>query len=224
MIKCIIVDDEPLALDVLESHIAQCPSLKLACRCRNALEAFDALHSQPIELMFLDIKMPSISGIDLVRSLKSPPMVIFTTAHADYAVTGFDLEAVDYLLKPVTFERFKKSIDKLLKLRPPDPVVANNYAYFKVGGNLIKVMHEDLVTARSVKDYIQLKTSRGNYLTHMTMKSLEALLPADLFVRVHRSYLVNRKAITLLGRHHLEVGMERIPIGENYRQSIAILK
>jgi DNA-binding LytR/AlgR family response regulator len=220
MIKCIIVDDEPLALDILERHISECPQLQLVRRCRNALEAFDALHSEQIDLVFLDIKMPSINGIEFIRSLKQPPGIIFTTAYTEYAVTGFELDAIDYLLKPVTIERFNRSLDKLLKLKQPEPAVAKNYTYFKVTGNLLKIMHDDLIVAKSVKDYIHLKTKQGKHLTHMTMKNLEALLPADIFIRVHRSYLVNRQAITLLGRKYLEAGNERIPIGENYRRRL----
>jgi DNA-binding LytR/AlgR family response regulator len=220
MIKCIIVDDEPLALDILERHIAECPQLQLVRRCRNALEAFDALHSEQIDLVFLDIQMPSINGIDFIRSIKQPPGIIFTTAHTEYAITGFELDAIDYLLKPVTIERFNKSLDKLLKLKQPGPAVAINYTYFKITGNLLKILHDDLLVAKSVKDYIHLKTKQGKHLTHMTMKNLEGLLPANIFIRVHRSYLVNRQAITLLGRKHLEVGNERIPIGENYRQHL----
>jgi two-component system LytT family response regulator len=221
MIKCIIVDDEPLALDILESHIAALPQLQLVRRCRNALEAFDALHGETIDLMFLDIKMPSISGIDLIRSLKEPPAVIFTTAFAEHAITGFELDAIDYLLKPITFERFNKSINKLVKQKQPEAVVeAKNYTYFKVAGKLVKIMHADLLVVKSVKDYLLLKTKQGNHLTHMTMKNLEALLPANLFIRVHRSYLVNRKAITVIGRQYVEIEKERIPIGENYRSSL----
>lgn len=221
MIKCIIVDDEPLALDVLESHIATFPQLQLVRRCRNALEAFDALHAEQIDLVFLDIQMPAISGIDFIRSLKLPPNVIFTTAYAEYAVTGFELEAIDYLLKPVTIERFTKSINKLLKLKqPPESETVKNYTYFKVAGNLIKIMHSDLLVVKSVKDYLLLKTKQGNHLTYMTMKNLETLLPAFMFARVHRSYLINRQAITLLGRQHLQVGDEQIPLGENYRSNL----
>ncbi|MES2275341.1 MAG: response regulator [Bacteroidota bacterium] len=220
MIRCVIVDDEPLALDVLESHIALSPQLQLMRRCRNALEAFDVLHNEQIDLVFLDIKMPSISGIDFIRSLKEPPAVIFTTAYSEYAVTGFELDAVDYLLKPITFERFQKSIDKLLKIRQQGQAEVKNYTYFKVAGNLIKIMHTDLLLAQSVKDYIHLKTKQGNHLTHMTMKYLESLLPADTFIRVHRSYLVNRSAITLLGRQQLEIGDEKVPVGENYRPNL----
>jgi len=220
MIKCIIVDDEPLALDVLESHIAGFPQLQLVRRCRNALEAFDALHAEQTDLVFLDIQMPSISGIDLIRSLKVPPKVIFTTAYAEYAITGFELDAIDYLLKPVTIERFTKSINKLLQLKQPETEAAKNYTYFKVAGNLIKIMHTDLLLVKSVKDYLLLKTKQGNYLTHMTMKNLETLLPAEMFMRVHRSYLVNRQAITLLGRQYLQVGDEKIPVSENYRRNL----
>jgi DNA-binding LytR/AlgR family response regulator len=222
MIKCLIVDDEPLALDILESHIAAFPQLQLVRRCRNALEAFDALHTEHIDLVFLDIQMPSITGLDLIRSLKAPPGVIFTTAYAEYAITGFELDAIDYLLKPVTFERFTKSINKLLQLKQPDPETAKNYTYFKVAGNLVKIMHSDLLVVKSVKDYLLLKTKQGNHLTYLTMKNLETLLPAAMFTRVHRSYLVNRQAITLLGRQHLQVGDEQVPVSENYRHNLKL--
>ena len=220
MIKCIIVDDEPLALDVLESHIAAFPQLQLVRRCRNALEAFDALHAEQTDLVFLDIQMPAISGIDFIRSLKDPPKVIFTTAYAEYAITGFELDAIDYLLKPITIERFTKSINKLLQLKQPETEAAKNYSYFKVTGNLVKIMHTDLLLVKSVKDYLLLKTKQGNYLTHMTMKNLETLLPAEMFMRVHRSYLVNRQAVTVLGRQYVQVGDEQIPVSENYRHNV----
>lgn len=220
MINCIIVDDEPLALDILESYISQFPELKLVRRCCNALEAFDALHHEQIDLAFLDIQMPSVTGIDFVRSLRNPPMVIFTTAYSDYALTGFELDAIDYLLKPVTFERFKQSIAKLLKLKQDEPPPTKNYTYFKVAGNLVKIEHENLLIVKSVKDYLHLQTKQGNYLTHMTMKNIVTLLPAGQFIRVHRSYLVNRNAVTLFGRKHVEVGNERVPLGENYSFSL----
>lgn len=222
MINCIIVDDEPLALDILESHISQFSELKLVRRCGNALEAFNALHQERIDLAFLDIQMPLVTGIDFVRSLRNPPMVIFTTAYANHALTGFELDAVDYLLKPVTFDRFKQSMAKLLRLMPEEPAATKNYTYFKVAGNLVKIEHEDLLIVKSVKDYLHLQTRQGNYLTHMTMKNLVALLPAGQFARVHRSYMVNRHAVTLIGRRHVEVAGERVPIGENY--SFELLK
>jgi DNA-binding LytR/AlgR family response regulator len=222
MIRCIIIDDEPLALEVLEAHISHCPQLTLVRKCRNALEAYEVLQTEKIDLMFLDIRMPSISGIELIRSLRHPPAVIFTTAFAEYAITGFELDAVDYLLKPVTFQRFEKSIHKLLKILPPEPEEVRNYTYFKVSGRLLKVLHEDLLFAQSIKDYIRLKTRQGAYLTHMTMKYLQELLPAGTFIRVHRSWLVNKASITAIDRMQLEIDQEKIPIGAKYRLGISI--
>jgi two-component system LytT family response regulator len=222
MIRCIIIDDEPLALEVLEAHIGRCPQLTLVRKCRNALEAYEVLQTEKIDLMFLDIRMPSISGIEFVRSLRHPPAVILTTAFAEYAVTGFELDAVDYLLKPVTFQRFEKSIHKLLKILPSGPEEVRNYTYFKVSGRLLKVLHEDLLFAQSIKDYIRLKTPQGAYLTHMTMKYLQELLPAETFTRVHRSYIVNKAYITAMDRMELEIGREKIPIGAKYRSGISM--
>jgi two-component system LytT family response regulator len=218
MIKCIIVDDEPLAQEVLESHIQQTKQLTLIGKCSNALEAFQLLQSHTIDLMFLDIEMPAVSGIGFLKALKNPPAVVFTTAFADYALTGFELEAVDYLLKPITYARFQKSIYKLLKYYPHEQPQPKSHTYFKVSGKLIKVMHADLRYVQSVKDYILLNTTQGNYLTHMTMKFLTELLPTDNFVRVHRSYLINKNCITTINRAQLSIGNEVIPIGENYRE------
>ena len=220
MIRCILIDDEPLALEVLEHFIIRTPELELVAKCDNALDAFKVLHDQVVDLMFLDIKMPGISGLDFVSSLKTPPAVIFTTAFAEHAVKGFELEAVDYLLKPITFERFEKSIRKLLKMHLPEPADVKDYIYFRVSGRLIKIFHSDLLYAQSVKDYILICTKSGNHLTHMTMKYLAELLPSPPFLRVHRSYLVNRDAIYQVERNSIRVNNEIIPIGENYRGNL----
>lgn len=221
MIRCIIVDDEPLARDILEIYVGKCPELILVRKCANALEAFNVLHTERVDLMFLDIRMPGINGISFVRSLKTPPAVIFTTAYSEHALTGFELDAVDYLLKPITYERFLKSIRKLLKVHQPEPIAAKDYTYFKVSGKLIKVFHADLLYAQSVKDYIMIKTTGGNYLTHMTMKYLEELLPAGDFIRVHRSYLVNKSHVGQVNKFQLKIRDETVPVGENYRAVLA---
>lgn len=217
MIRCIIVDDEPLAQEILETYVGQHKRLLLIKTCSNALEAFNVLHNEQVDLILLDIKMPGISGLDFVRSLKNPPAVIFTTAFANYAVTGFELDAVDYLLKPIVYERFEKAIDKLLKTYRPEIEKSKDYTYFKISGKLIKIYHCDLLYARCVKDYISLVTKNGNFITHMTMKYLTELLSADLFVRVHRSYLVNRNEVERIEKNNLKIGPELIPIGENYK-------
>ncbi|MDT3403703.1 LytR/AlgR family response regulator transcription factor [Mucilaginibacter terrae] len=223
MIKCIIVDDEPLAQEVLENYTARIPQLKLIKKCSNALEAFEVLHNQAVDLMFLDVKMPGINGLDFIRSLKNPPAVIFTTAFAEHAVTGFELDAIDYLLKPITFERFEKAINKLLKVHQPEAVELKDYTYFKVSGQLVKVVHNDLLYAQSVKDYIQLCTNRGNYLTHMTMKYLNELLPSPTFLRVHRSYMVNKACVNVIDKSIIKIGAEIIPVGENYRHNLGLI-
>ncbi|WP_158825835.1 LytR/AlgR family response regulator transcription factor [Mucilaginibacter lacusdianchii] len=217
MIRCLIVDDEPLARQVLAGYVTRMAELQLEATCSNALEAFEALGSRQIDLVFLDIKMPKLSGLDLWRSLNNPPAVIFTTAFSEYAVDGFELEALDYLVKPITFERFEKSIKRLLKTYQAEVVEEKGYTYFKVSGQLVKVMHNELLYAQSIKDYIRLQTSRGSYLTHMTMKYLSELLPASTFLRVHRSYLINRSYAERIDRNAVVIKDEQIPVGENYK-------
>ena len=173
--------------------------------------------------MFLDIKMPGINGLDFFRSLKNPPAVIFTTAFASHAVEGFELDAVDYLLKPITFERFQKSINKFLKIQTIEQQQSRNYCYFKISGRLVKILHADILYAHSVKDYIQLCTPDKNYLTHMTMKYLCDLLPADTFIRVHRSYLVNKNHINTVETSAIKIGGDAIPVGNNYKSNLGDL-
>ncbi|MFD0749185.1 LytR/AlgR family response regulator transcription factor [Mucilaginibacter calamicampi] len=220
MIRCIIVDDEPLAQEVIENYICRFADLECAGICKNALDAFTLLHQEQIDLMFLDIKMPGINGLDFFRSLKNPPAVIFTTAFASHAVEGFELDAVDYLLKPITFERFQKSINKFLKIQTIEQQQSRNYCYFKISGRLVKMLYADILYAHSVKDYIQLCTPNKNYLTHMTMKYLCDLLPADTFIRVHRSYLVNKNHINTVETSAIKIGGDAIPVGNNYKSNL----
>jgi DNA-binding LytR/AlgR family response regulator len=217
MISCLIVDDEPLAQEVIARYVNANAALKLAGVCDHALEAFGYLHNHQIDLMFLDINMPGINGLDFLRSLKDPPAVIFTTAFTEHAIDGFELEAVDYLLKPVTVERFDKAINKMMKISQPDLVREKEYTYFKVSGKLVKINHCEILYVRAVKDYISLCTKNGSYLSHMTMKFIIELLPQRLFVRVHRSFIVNRSAVNVVDKNHIKIGEEMIPVGENYR-------
>jgi DNA-binding LytR/AlgR family response regulator len=224
MIKCLIVDDEPLAQDILETYINSHENLCLVKKCSTSFEAFEILHQQQIDLMFLDVKMPALSGIDFLKSLKNPPAVIFTTAFPEYAVTSYELEAVDYLLKPITNERFQKSIQKLLKLTVMAVAEEKDYTYFKVSGKLLKVLHVELFYAQSIKDYIMLYTKNGNFMVHMTMKYLEELLPKKQFVRIHRSYLINQDDLVEMGKNQVRIHNVEIPIGENYRKNLIIFR
>lgn len=219
MINCLIVDDEPLAQEILAAYVQGSGNLRLAKTCSTALEAFEILHREEINLLFLDIKMPGLSGIDFIKSLKNPPPVIFTTAFSEYAAASYDLEAVDYMLKPITQERFDKSLAKFFKLQPVAEEI-KDYTYFKVSGKLVKVPHADILYAQSIKDYILLSTLNGNLIVHMTMKYLGELLPEKIFARVHRSYLVNRNAVQVIGKNQLRVNETEIPIGESFKGSL----
>ncbi|WP_421944295.1 LytR/AlgR family response regulator transcription factor [Pedobacter sp.] len=223
MINCLIVDDEPLAQQILEDYVKAHEGLFLAGVCSTAFEAFEVLHKQKIDLMFLDIKMPALNGIDFLKSLKEPPSVIFTTAYSEFAVTSYELDAVDYLLKPITAERFQKSLDKLFKSTFSTPQEKKDYSYFKVSGKLLKIFHRDILYAQSVKDYILLQSKAGRFLTHMTMKNLMEILEGETFIRIHRSYLINKDQIEAVGKSKIRIGEEWIPIGSFYRINLSLI-
>lgn len=220
MISCIIVDDEPLAHVVLENHIRKYGQLNLIGNCSNAITAFDMIHQKKVDLVFLDIRMPGISGINFVKSLKDPPKIIFTTAFSEYALTGFELDAIDYLLKPITYELFERSMSKLQRIHPVEQEAEKNYTYFKVSGSLVKIFHDDLLFAQSVKDYVLLQTKTHRFLTHTTMKNLIELLPSGIFLRVHRSYLVNVNCVNSFSKTQVKIGEETIPVGELYKSNL----
>jgi DNA-binding LytR/AlgR family response regulator len=223
--KVIIVDDEPLALEVLETYLAHFPELKLSAKCTNAVEAFEALSDNAIDLMFLDIQMPQISGIDFLKSLKNPPKVIFTTAFSNYALEGFELNAVDYLLKPFSLERFTKAVLKFKEIyakndKTPGEIEAPDYIFVKADKKLIKLRFEDIFYVEGLKDYVMLHTPGGRIVTLQTMKSLEEKLPSSNFIRVHRSYIVNLNLIELLEANSVTVNKKKIPIGKNYKDEL----
>ena len=235
MLKCIAIDDEPLALRQLTSYIEKIPYLELTATCNNALEAQQLLASQHVDLIFVDINMPDLSGVDFVRSLVDRPMVIFTTAYSEYAVEGFKLDAVDYLLKPFSFADFSRSAGKansLYELRhnqragepeatpealPKDKEYISVKADYKV--SLVKI--SNIVYLESEGEYVRMHLDDGTTITTLfRLKNMEAALPSDMFMRVHRSYIVNLRCIKgyVRGRVFLS-DTEYVPIGENYKES-----
>jgi DNA-binding LytR/AlgR family response regulator len=230
MIRVIIVDDEPLALDVLETYIEKTPDLTLVRSCANALEARDALQNEQIDLMFLDIQMPQITGIDFLKSLNNPPLVIFTTAYPNYAVEGFELDALDYLLKPISFDRFLKAVNraveqiKLHKQAEAEMVAGEDYFFVKADKKLVKVNHADILYIEGLKDYVIIRLEASRVITLQTMKSLEDKLPQQKFRRIHRSFIVNIDKIHAIIGNMVEVmekGQARhLPIGKNYRDEL----
>ncbi len=228
MIKTIIVDDEPLALDVLETYIDQLPNVELVKKCTNAIEANEALQNNQIDLMFLDIQMPQITGVEFLKSLQNPPKVIFTTAYPDYAVEGFELNASDYLLKPISLDRFMKAVNRVsqeIELEQGEQSVeSEDFFFVKADKKLIKVHFNDILYIEGLKDYVIIKRNESRIITLQTMKSLEGKLPGNIFKRVHRSYIVNLEKINAIVGNMVEVTekgeKKHIPIGKNYRETL----
>ncbi len=236
--KVIIVDDEPLALDVMETYISRMPNLELVARCNNAFEANEALKNGDIDLMFLDIQMPQLTGIDFLKTLKSPPMVIFTTAYQQYAVEGFELNAIDYLLKPISMDRFMKAVNKATEQYDLHHQEAKNgantegvaaedkpdYIFVKADKKLQRVKFSEILYIEGLKDYVIIRTETGRIISLQTMKSLEDKLPVAQFVRVHRSFIVGMDKIHAIVGNMVEViekGLPKhLPIGKNYRDEL----
>lgn len=227
MMKCIIIDDEPLALELLEDFVSKIPNLKLVSSCSNAIEAVSILQNNKIDLIFLDIEMPEFTGIEFIKSLDVKPLFIFTTAYSHYAIEGFNLNAVDYLVKPIPFHRFLKAVNRaqdlyLLKKEDNSPstktLSSPNFIFVKSDYENIKLNFGDIKYFEGLKDYIKIfSTSHKPILTLSNFKKIEEKLPEELFIRVHRSYIVSLKYINSVQRNRILIDGVRIPIGQNYK-------
>lgn len=227
MIRCLIADDEVIAHQILEQYILQTPGLVLVGNCRNALEVYSRLEQQPVDLLFLDIEMPLLNGINFLKTLSAPPKVILTTAYAAYALEGYELNVVDYLLKPFSFERFSKAVDKVQvqPLATVVPVVASLVEkaslLIKEKEGWLKIAHADILYIEASRDYMKIFTAERQYLTHLTMKRLEEVLPAGEFVRTHKSYMVALGQIRSVKTDNLLLGNEvNIPVSDSYRAEV----
>ncbi len=225
-IRCLIVDDEPPALDVLRAHITNTPMLEVAGECHNAMGAFDFLQRQRVDLLFLDIQMPRLLGTDLVKALNDPPKVIFTTAHREYAMDGFDLNAVDFLLKPISFDRFLKAVQKAVshdtRIQKSEQAAPElpRFLYFRADRKMVKVLVEDINYIESLKDYVRINTSAQPIITKQTIMAIEEMLPSDEFVRVHRSFIVALKKVSSFSHNSVFIGATEIPLGPLYRNEV----
>lgn len=227
MMKCLIIDDEPLAIELLEDFVSKIPFLELTSSCSNAIEASAILKKLKIDLIFTDIEMPDFSGIEFVKSLDEKPLFIFTTAYSHYAVEGFNLNAVDYLVKPIPFHRFLTAVNRareiyLLKKEGANaiPVVVEsaNFMFVKSEYDNIKINFDDIKYIEGLKDYIKIfSTSHKPILTLSSFKKIEEKLPANSFIRVHRSYIVSLKYIHSVQRNRILIDQIRVPIGLNYK-------
>lgn len=228
--NCLIVDDEPPAREVLRRYIAQLPMLTLIGECGNAVQAISMLKQHHIDLLFLDIQMPQITGLDLIGTLVNPPKIILTTAFEQYAVRAFELDVTDYLVKPIRFERFLKAVFKALpkhyvKNEAQSPVntqdkVDHAFLYFRADRKMVKVMLVDILYIESLKDYVRINTIKGPVITKYALTSLESMLPASSFIRVHRSYLTALDKIDSYTQDEINIGSDVIPIGKLYRMQV----
>ncbi|MCX6244372.1 MAG: LytTR family DNA-binding domain-containing protein [Bacteroidetes bacterium] len=230
MIRCIAIDDEKLALDLIEDDIRKVPFLELVKTCRSGFEALDVLQNEKIDLLFLDIQMPDISGIQFLKSLNNKPLVIFTTAYEKYALEGFELDVIDYLLKPYSFERFLKAVNKAQEylintgnIQLPETAGATspegNFFFVKSDYKLVKIEISEILYIESLKDYVKIYTGGKPILTLSSMKAIEERLPSSDFIRVHRGFIVNIRKIRYIQRNSIMVENKEIPIGENYKEA-----
>lgn len=227
-IRCLVVDDEELARTLLENYIGRLASLELVASCANPLEALGVLQQQPVDLLFLDIQMPELTGIEFLRTLSNKPVVIFTTAYAEFALEGYALDVTDYLLKPFSFERFLQAVNKaisLLKNRNNPGAVApgeagKDYILVKADHKVHRLKLDDILYVQSMREYVAFYTPSGRLLSLNSLKSLEETLPPERFIRIHKSYIVAIDKIDTLEGNMVHVGKEKLPIGANYRDAV----
>lgn len=228
IMRCIIVDDEPLVRELLEDNVSQVPFLELVQSCKSALEALDTLQKEQIDLIFLDIQMPRLNGLQLLQSLNNPPLVIIVSAYEKYAVEGFNLQVADYLLKPFSFDRFLKACNRAAELsrikkpaKPPGEV--KNYNFFvNVEYSHVKIVADEINYIESCKDYLKIYLSSAvkPVITRMSLKTIEAKLPVNAFIRTHKSFLVAISRIRTIKRDYVCIGESEIPISETFRENI----
>lgn len=225
-LKCLIIDDEPLAQNVIENYLKNVTYIDLIAKCDNALSALTYIKKQKIDLIFLDISMPFISGIDFIKTLQNPPAIILTTAHKEFAVESYELNVLDYLLKPISFERFLKAINKLENVgsKVIQPVIddsgSDTFIYVKSEKKNVKILLREILFIESLKDYIKIQTTTKTIITQVPISAIEQRLP-ESFLRIHRSFIVARDKITAYTQHDFEIGKYQIPIGRNYKAAVS---
>lgn len=228
--KCLLVDDEPLAIELLETHIAHLDKLEVVGTCNNAIKAMEFLQQEKVDLIFLDIQMPMLTGIEFLKSLKQAPSVIFTTAYRDYAIEGYELDAVDYLLKPISFDRFFKAINRYFQLTTTAPVAtempvatpssSKNYLYVKINKKHHKVKLAEIRYVESIKDYIKIHLLDNELIAKEKISDFVGELPSQQFLRIHRSFIVNLEQVSAYTTHDVEIGTIEIPIGVSYKSDV----
>ena len=234
--KCLIIDDEPLAINVIKKYLTQFEGFELVGTCQNAIEAFNILSQKEIDLVFLDINMPQLNGIDFLKSLEKPPTVIVTTAYREYAVESYELDVIDYLVKPIAFPRFMKALHKVSRLlldktgmeeeteqgikSEEKESARDTFTFFKVDKKMIKVYFKDILYIESLKDYVRIKTIYEDLITHYNLTGISSVLPEDDFMRIHRSYTIALDKVKAIEGNCVEIAGKLLPIGRNFTKAV----
>lgn len=216
MIRCLVVDDEPISRDIISEYIEQTPDLTKVAEAENAIEAMSLLENTEVDLVFLDINMPKLSGINFVKSIKSLPNVVFITAYPEFAVEGFEVEAIDYLVKPVPFERFLKAVNKVKSITKSDQ--QEHIITIKADKRTYRINCEDILYIKSLGDYVQVVTSDKPLITNLTMKEMETMLDGSAMLRIHKSYIINLNRLKYLEGNQVKVADILLPVGATYRE------
>ena len=228
MIRCIIIEDEPLAQDVIKNHLQQSGRFNLVGTYRNALEAKEAIAKEEIDLIFLDIQLPGMTGLNFLRSLINPPLVVFTTSYPEYALESYEFNVIDYLLKPISYERFSKTIDKIIdgkifktaagEIKP----VNREYIFIRSNGKFFRISFSDIIYIEGMKDYLKIHTADHTIITHQTMGEMENILPPGQFIRIQKSYIVSTAKIKAVSGNSVDMGRALLPIGLNYKEKFML--
>ena len=229
-IKCQIVDDEPLAINVIKKFLEQFQACEIVSSCENAMDAFSFISENQVDLLFLDINMPTLNGLDFLKSLKEPPLVIITSAYRDYAVDGFELNVLDYLVKPISFQRFLKAMDKVnIAIREKNassqPIMlasepSKSFIFLKVDKKMVKVYLDEILYIESLKDYVKIRTVYEDLITHQNLNGMAKILPSDNFIRIHKSYTISVDKVKSIEGNCVEIASQLLPIGRNYRKQV----
>ncbi len=229
ILNCVVTDDEPIARDILEEYISMIPELVLVAKCSNAIETFSVLNNNDIDLLLIDIKMPEINGMDFIKSLKITPYVIFTTAYSSYAIEGFEVDAIDYLMKPISYERFLKSIEKVLtRYKNENPVLNTlnsneqnpTFFFIKSDTGLARIDYDKIQYIEGMENYIRIVCDNKTIVSLTTMKSIEQLLPNSNFLRIHRSFIVNMNMVDRVWDFNFYINNKAIQVGKSYKKSV----
>jgi DNA-binding LytR/AlgR family response regulator len=219
-LNCLIIDDEPIAQEIIEGYIQLLDHVEIIGKCKNALEANNLLLSSPVDLIFLDIEMPYLDGLTFLKNLENPPKVIITTAYREYALEGFELNVVDYLLKPISYERFLKAVNRVLSNPSKTSPLQNPYIYIKVDMKMVQVFLDEILYFQGLSNYVRVYCKERNLISYQKLSHLEEVLPPEQFIRSHRSYIVNLRKITAYTNNDIEIGGTELPIGGNHKEKI----